>query len=513
VTAPAIMVQGTASSVGKSLIAAALCRLFSRRGLRVAPFKAQNMALNSYVTPDGAEIGRAQAVQALAARTIPRVEMNPVLLKPEGNSSSQVVVLGKPIGSMKAAEYQAYKPQLRTVIADCLARLRGEFDVVVIEGAGSPAEINLKQGDIVNMDVARRANVPVILVGDIDRGGVFASFVGTMELLEPDERKLVAAFLINKFRGDPGLLTSGLEFLLQRTGVPVMGVVPYVPDLRIPDEDSVSLDSRARRRARRPGALDIAVLRLPRISNYDDVEALEHEAETVVRFVGAPEEAGEADLVIVPGSKCTVSDLAWLRERGLAHLLLERARAGRPVLGICGGCQMLGLRIEDPLAVESPEAAAEGLGLLPLLTRFGREKRTAQVRAEVLSPSFLGAPGFAGVPLSGYEIHMGMVEAVGEAAAPFRVVERNGAPASGGDGAIGWGGAVVGTMLHGLLENAAVRAHLLRWLRDRAGLAHPVAPPVPSTDAEIDRLTTVFAASVDQPMLWNLIHSWPGRRS
>jgi len=511
-TAPAIMVQGTASSVGKSLIAAALCRLLSRQGLRVAPFKAQNMALNSYVTPDGAEIGRAQAVQALAARSVPSAQMNPVLLKPEGNSRSQVVVLGKPIGSMKAAEYQAYKPRLRTLIADCLGQLRAEYDAVVIEGAGSPAEINLKPGDIVNMDVARRANVPVILVGDIDRGGVFASFVGTMELLDPEERKLVAGFLINKFRGDPALLSSGLEFLLQRTGIPVLGVVPHIPDLRIPDEDSVSLDSRTRRRERRAGTLDIAVLRLPRISNYDDVEALEHESETVVRFVSAPEDAAEADLVIVPGSKSTVADLAWLRERGLADLLLARARTGRPVLGICGGCQMLGASIEDPLGVESAEAAVEGLGLLPLVTRFGREKRTAQVRAELLHASFLGDGSIVTGTVSGYEIHMGMVEAVAEAAAPFRVVERNGTSADSRDGAIGAGGAVVGTMLHGLLENAPVRAHLLRWLRDRAGLAHPHAKPVPTTDAELDRLADTVAASVEIPRLWRLMTSWTGNR-
>lgn len=506
-TASVIMVQGTASSVGKSLTAAALCRLFSRQGLRVAPFKAQNMALNSFVTADGAEIGRAQAVQALAARVAPSVDMNPVLLKPEGNARSQVVVMGKPIGSMKAAEYHAYKPELRGIIAQCLERLRGQHDVVVIEGAGSPAEINLRSQDIVNMDVARRAHAPVILVGDIDRGGVFAAFVGTLELLEPDEKRLVAAFLINKFRGDPGLLAPGLEFLTARTGVPVLGVVPYVSDLRIPDEDSVSLEHRAGRA--RPGRhlLDIAVVRLPRISNFDDVEPLEHEAGTVVRFVESAAETEDADLAILPGSKCTVADLAWVRERGIADVLLRRARSGAPILGICGGCQMLGSRIEDPYGVESPEPVVAGLGLLPILTRFGREKTTSQVRVRVLHPSFIAAGSGGEERWSGYEIHMGSVEPEGEAPAPFQVLERNGKAVQTRDGAISGNGRIVGTMVHGLLENEPIRAGLLRFLRRRKGLPDPGGPPIPSTDSELDRLAGVVGAALDRSLLQRILDS------
>ncbi|HMJ14631.1 MAG TPA: cobyric acid synthase, partial [Polyangiaceae bacterium] len=336
------MIQGTASSVGKSLLVTALCRFFRREGVRVAPFKSQNMALNSAVTPDGFEIGRAQAVQAEAAGLEPAVEMNPILLKPEGESRAQVVVMGKPIGSMPALDYHAHKPRLKAIIADCLDKLRRQYELVIIEGAGSPAEINLKDRDIVNMHVARVADAPVLLVGDIDRGGVFAAFIGTLELLEPDERERVAAFIVNKFRGDVALLQPGLDFLTQRTGKPVLGVVPYVAKLRIADEDSVSLEDRVGRK--RPGReqLDIAVVRLPRISNYDDVEALEHESGVVVRFVERPEEARGADLVILPGSKHTCSDLAWLRSTGIGHVIEERAQSSQPVLGICGGCQMLG---------------------------------------------------------------------------------------------------------------------------------------------------------------------------
>jgi len=342
VLAPTLMIQGTASSVGKSLLVTALCRFFRREGVRVAPFKSQNMALNSAVTPDGFEIGRAQAVQAEAAGLEPAVEMNPILLKPEGESRAQVVVMGKPIGSMPALDYHAHKPRLKAIIADCLDKLRRQYELVIIEGAGSPAEINLKDRDIVNMHVARVADAPVLLVGDIDRGGVFAAFIGTLELLEPDERERVAAFIVNKFRGDVALLQPGLDFLTQRTGKPVLGVVPYVAKLRIADEDSVSLEDRVGRK--RPGReqLDIAVVRLPRISNYDDVEALEHESGVVVRFVERPEEARGADLVILPGSKHTCSDLAWLRSTGIGHVIEERAQSSQPVLGICGGCQMLG---------------------------------------------------------------------------------------------------------------------------------------------------------------------------
>ncbi|WP_437938348.1 cobyric acid synthase [Sorangium sp. So ce341] len=519
-TALTVMVQGTASSVGKSLLCTALCRMFQRRGLRVAPFKSQNMALNSFATVDGGEIGRAQAVQAEAARVPPTVDMNPVLLKPEGDSRSQVVVLGKPIGSLHARDYFAYRGELKEIIARSLGRLREAHDVVVIEGAGSPAEINLKDRDIVNMHVARVADAPVLLAGDIDRGGVFAALVGTMALLEPDERARVAAFVINKFRGDIKLLEPGLEMLTARTGVPVLGVVPYLKQLRIADEDSVSLEGRRRRSPAGPGELDIAVVRLPRISNYDDVEPLEHERGVVVRFIERPDEIGGADLVVLPGTKSTMADLAWLRESGLAEAVAARARRGGWTLGICGGCQMLGGAIEDPEGVESAEPSARGLGLLDVWTRFERTKTTAQVRARIAGRSFLGAGGDgeggegasgegerAGAgELTGYEIHMGQVERVGGARAAFAIRSRSGRAEAALDGAVSADGAVVGTMIHGLFENDGLRRSLLAALRARRGLPAPAGEAaIPSRHEEYDRLATAVEASLDRGLLDRIV--------
>ncbi len=433
--APALMIQGSASSVGKSLLVTALCRIFRQQGLRVAPFKAQNMALNSFVTPDGKEIGRAQAVQAEASRIAPCVEMNPILLKPEGNGRSQLVMMGKPVGSIRFGDGDDRQPELRAVIADSLRRLRESYELVVIEGAGSPAEINLKARDIVNMHVARLADAPVILVGDIDRGGVFAQFVGTMELLEPDERARVAALAINKFRGDIALLQPGVDLIVERLKVPMLGVIPYIERLRIADEDSVALEERRYRRRGSATELDIAVVRLPRISNYDDFQPLEHEPEVVVRFVETPGELSGADLVILPGSKSTAADLAWLRTSGIGEAIVERARRGEPVLGICGGCQMLGQALDDPDGVESPVRVTPGLGVLAIRTRFAREKLTAQVSARVFGDSFLTGRA-SGEELEAYEIHMGMIEPVGEIVGAFRILSRNGQAVSAFDGAM-----------------------------------------------------------------------------
>jgi adenosylcobyric acid synthase len=506
-TARTLMVQGTASSVGKSLVVTALCRIFSGAGLRVAPFKAQNMSLNSAVADGGGEMGRAQAVQAEAAGISPSVDMNPILIKPEGDASSQVVVMGRAIGAMCAADYHARKFDLRGVIADALARLRARVDLVVIEGAGSPAEVNLKERDIVNMYVAHLADAPVLLVGDIDRGGVFASLVGTMELLEPDERARIAAFVVNKFRGDRRLLEPGLEFLEQRTGIPVLGVIPYVRHLRIADEDSVALDDRADRRAR-AGELEIAVVRLPRISNYDDLEPLEHEAGIVVRYVTAPHDLGTADLVVLPGSKCTVSDLRWLCESGIAATVASRAARCEPVLGICGGCQMLGSEILDPDRVESSAERVVGLGLLPIATRFLREKTTAQVVARLAAPSFLGEQN---TTVSGYEIHMGALELLDGASPALEITSRNAARCSEPDGAIAPGGAVVGTLIHGLFENESVRAALLRALRARRGFATPDTRAAPTRAAEYDRLARVVLDNVDWRLLCRIAGVDPPR--
>lgn len=505
-TARVVMIQGTASSVGKSLLVTMLCRYYAAQGLRVAPFKAQNMALNSAVTKQGHEIGRAQYVQALAARVEPHVHMNPILLKPEAERSAQVVVLGRSIGSLSATQYHAKKPELKRLIAECLEELRSAADVVVIEGAGSPAEVNLKERDIVNMTVAKLADAPVLLAGDIDRGGVFAAIVGTLALIEPDERERIKGFIINKFRGDLALLAPGLEFLENKTNKPVLGVVPFVPRVRIADEDSLSLDERGSAGSVHTGVLDIVIVRLPRISNFDDFDSLEHEPGVSLRFVDRAEQVLDADLVVVPGSKSTLGDLAWLRQSGIAGALVERARRRGPILGICGGCQMLGSEILDPEHVESSEAASTGLGLLPVRTKFGSEKRTAQTRAAIATASFLGEPGASQEPISGYEIHMGRVSRIGDAPPALRIQSRNGEPEDDADGAIGCGGAVVGSMLHGLLHDAAVRSALLRHLRGRRGLAGPeVTPALDSTDAEFDRLAAVAREHLNCDLLRSIV--------
>jgi len=380
-TARVLMVQGTGSSAGKSLLVAGLCRLFRREGYRVAPFKAQNMALNSAATLDGREIGRAQAVQAEAAGIDPTVEMNPILLKPEEDSRCQVVVLGTPRETLRARDYYRRKGELWEAVTSSLASLRERYDLVLIEGAGSPAEVNLRDNDIVNMRVALHAEAPVLLVGDIDRGGVFASLVGTLDLLQPRERALVKGLVINKFRGDVSLLEPGLRFVEERSGVHVLGVVPYLRDLLISDEDSVVLEGV------RPGSglLDVAVLRLPRIANFDDFDLLEAEPAVGLRYVADPLKLGRPDLLIIPGSKSTVADLDFLRESGLARAVLALVGSGTPVLGICGGYQMLGNRILDPEGVESGQVETAGLGLLPATTTFAAGKRTTRVAARVLA--------------------------------------------------------------------------------------------------------------------------------
>ena len=505
-----IMVQGTASSVGKSVVATALCRLFLQEGLRVAPFKAQNMALNAAVTADGGEIGRAQAVQAAAAKVAPTVDMNPILLKPEGDRRSQVVVLGKPIGSLGAVDYQERKPELRETVRAALERLRAAYDVVVIEGAGSPAEVNLKERDVVNMFVAEAAQAPVILVGDIDRGGVFAAFVGTLDLLEPAERARVGALLVNKFRGDKRLFESGVRFLEERTCVPVLGVLPYVRGLSLAEEDSVALDERRGRRRARPDEIEIAVVLVPRISNYDDFLPLEHEPGVVVRFVESARDVEGADLVVLPGTKSTIADLGWVLESGFGAALMARARRGEPILGICGGCQMLGERIDDPDGVESSDPHVAGLGVLPIATRFARDKRTTQVTAHAAVPSFLTGGAALAEPVAGYEIHMGAVEPTAPIARAFALATRNGTPVSALDGAIAGDGAIVGTMLHGLFENDALRARTLGALRDRRGLpAPPRAAPIPTKQAEYDRLEAAVRGSVDLDLLWRIARLAP----
>ncbi|MCY4086130.1 MAG: cobyric acid synthase [Actinomycetia bacterium] len=397
------MVQGTSSHAGKSILATALCRIFAQDGFQVAPFKAQNMSLNSHATPDGAEIGRSQAVQAAAAMTGPRVEMNPVLLKPEGERQSQVVVMGQPHAVASAQEYQGLKPAIWKVVTSALGSLRAEYEVIVIEGAGSPVEINLKMHDIANMRVALHAGAPVLLVGDIDRGGVFAQVVGTMALLEPEEKALVKGLVINKFRGDPSLLAAGLTLLEEHTGTSVAGVIPYFSDIHIPEEDSLGLTSGYR--SDQDEAVEVAIIRLPHIANFDDFDPLHHEPTVRVRYVDRAEEFGNPDLVIIPGSKTTVADLHWLRTKGLAEHILTARQRGRPVIGICAGYQMLGMRLLDPDGVESSKAETPGLGLLKASTTFQEQKATHLVRGRVVDGRGL-LSGCQDAEVSAYEIHM-----------------------------------------------------------------------------------------------------------
>ncbi len=483
----ALLVAGTTSDAGKSVLAAGLCRWLRRQGVRVAPFKAQNMSLNSFVTPDGAEIGRAQAMQAAAAGIEPDARMNPVLLKPGSDRRSQVVLLGHPVGEVDAVSYRERAPRLLGVALDSLAQLRDEYDVVICEGAGSPAEINLRATDIANMGLARAAGLPVIVVGDIDRGGVFAAMHGTLALLEPADQALVAGFVINKFRGARELLEPGVRMLRELTGRPAFGVIPWTDRLWLDPEDSLSLDAGRPALAAAPVGRDVlrvSVVRLPRISNFTDIDALAAEPGVLVRFAAGPAELADADLVVLPGSRATVTDLAWLRRSGIAEMITARAAEGRPVLGICGGYQMLSQQIDDE--VESGEGMVAGLGMLPARVEFGTRKR-------------LGRPAGSayGAAVSGYEIHHGIV-ARQAGAEPFLDGCRD--------------GAVWGTSWHGTLENDAFRRAFLTEVAALAGRDFTVAPDTDFAalrEARLDVLGDLVAEHLDTAALRGLITGGP----
>ncbi|HET9772180.1 MAG TPA: cobyric acid synthase [Acidimicrobiia bacterium] len=491
----ALMVCGTTSDAGKSRVVTGLCRALARQGVRVAPFKAQNMALNSFVTPSGHEIGRAQGVQALAAGIEPDVDMNPILLKPSSDRTSQVIVLGEPQGHLDAAAYHAAKPALRGTVLAALDRLRSTCDVVVLEGAGSPAEINLLDGDLVNLWLADAAGIPAVVVGDIDRGGVFASLFGTVTLLPDRLRHCVRGFVINKFRGDPALLTPGLADLEARTGVPTLGVLPWVDGLHLDAEDSLAL--------RRPwgdeigggagdgAVLDVAVVRLPRISNFTDADALALEPGVLVRWVSHPAGLGDPDLLILPGTKATVDDLAWLRLRGLDTAIAGLAPS-TTVLGICGGYQMLGRTIDDP--VESGAGTVDGLGLLPAAARFETTKvtRPRSGRADVSG---------AAHRVSGYQIHHGRMTSD----APWiTLADGWGAEA---EGAVDRGGRILGTTLHGLFETDGFRTAFLSAVASRRGKAFTPSGLsfAAAREEQFDRLADLLEAHLDMTAVERLI--------
>ncbi len=498
-TTGALLVAGTTSDAGKSVLTAGICRWLARQGVRVAPFKAQNMSNNSMVAPDGAEIGRAQAMQAAAAGVPAEAAMNPVLLKPGSDLTSQLVVLGQAVGTAAATDYwtdDARRSWLLATVLGAYDDLRSRFDVVVCEGAGSPTEINLRRHDIVNLGLARARGLPVIVVGDIDRGGVFAALYGTLALLDGDDQAHVSGFVINKFRGSRDLLAPGLHQLTDLTARPVLGVLPYLARTWLDAEDAVATDGGYGE----PGQLvagqplRVAVIRLPHVSNFTDVDALALEPGVTVRFTASQADVATADLVVVPGTKTTVSDLGWLREHGLDAALAERATAGRPILAICGGYQMLGTAIHD--GVESPADVVAGLGLLPVVTRFAAAKTLAR------------PVGYAGEhPVTGYEIHQGLVDVRGGEV--WLTSESHGRGAALDGCAVG---AVRGTLWHGILENDAFRR---AYLRDVAGLAGATFSPAPGTcfeaarQAQFDALADVVGSYLDTAALLELVEHGP----
>ena len=516
-----LLVAGTTSDAGKSVLTAGLCRWLARQGVAVAPFKAQNMSNNSAVCVDpatgrGAEIGRAQAMQAAAAGIAPDPRMNPVLLKPGSDRSSQVVLLGRPYANADALSYQELKAELLGHVLEAYDSLRAEYDVVVCEGAGSPTEINLRRGDIANLGLARARELATVVVGDIDRGGVFAAFHGTVALLEPEDQALISGFVINRFRGDPALLDPALGMIRELSGRPTLGVVPYLRDLWIDAEDSLALEAAGPIAAvpAQDGAapLSVTVVHLPRISNFTDVDALRLEPGVEVAFTTTPRGIAEADLVVLPGTKSTVADLQWLRERGIADAVLARQAAGRPILGVCGGYQMLGLRIEDE--VESGAGEVDGLGLLPVRTRFARDKTLARPAGHAL-----GAPiGTA------YEIHHGLVEVLGGEPFITDLPDPTDPKAARLDGCAA--GPVLGTLWHGALESDGFRAALLDWVAghcipsssdsggsgDERGPVHRPRSAVrfaAARQAQYDRLADAVDAHLDTAALLRLIEHGP----
>jgi len=496
---PALMMQGTSSNAGKSVLTAALCRILRQDGLRVAPFKSQNMSLNSFVTAWGEEMGRAQVLQAQAAGLIPQARMNPVLLKPCSDTGSQVIVMGKPVGTMRVREYVAYKPTAFEAAKRAYDSLAEEFDAVILEGAGSPAEVNLKSHDMVNMAMAAYAHAKVLLVGDIDRGGVFAALAGTMELLPESERALVGGYVLNRFRGDPTLLDPALRFMRELTGKPVLGVVPNLSDLGLPEEDSVSFKAGDFGAGQAGRDLDIAVLDLPHISNFTDFDALAAEPDAGLRVVRRADELGRPDAVLLPGSKNTLADLTALREAGLDRALAALADTPCEIVGICAGLQMLGETLLDPLGLESGLGAVPGLGFLALETELLPEKTLLQSTA-THAPSGLG--------ISGYEIHHGVTRALRDNAALL---------ASRPDGqGVAWGraGRVWGTYLHGVFDAGEFRRWWLNGLRERKGLAPLPAPgsdggPEVSLDgaleSALDRLANTVRSSLDMGAVYALL--------
>jgi len=506
--AKALMVLGTASDAGKSLTVGALCRIMRQDGFDVAPFKAQNMALNSFATREGHEIGRAQAMQAEAARIDPHVDMNPILLKPTSDAGSQVVINGKVLGNFSGVDYYRLKPQLLEAVSAAYRRLAARHEVVVLEGAGSPVEMNLKDRDVVNMKMAEIANAACLLVTDIDRGGVFASLVGTYALLEPDERSRFCGFLINKFRGDVNLFTPGIGYLEERLSQPCLGVIPYLHNHGIDDEDSVSLERRAVRPPfDRKDCLCVCVIGLPYLSNFTDFTALENVPGVVVYYTRRPEEACVADVLILPGSKNTIPDLLWLRKNGWEPVIESHTAAGKPLVGICGGFQMLGREIRDPHCAESDIEFVPGLNLLDFSTVLEREKVTRQATARFAKPDCLSPDNYAHPLFSGYEIHLGET-LLGNGTQPLFQLQRLGDEECHHDGAISTDGRVLGTYLHGLFDSAEGLALLLNHWRKICGKENPlsdVTDPLAERERRYEALAEHFRSNLKMDVIYRAL--------
>lgn len=488
-----IMIQGTASSVGKSILTAALCRIFTEDGYNVAPYKSQNMALNSFVTVDGLEMGRAQAVQAAACRKEPSVLMNPVLLKPTSDTKSQVIVMGKVLENRNASEYQEMKPLLKETVLDAYRRLEEGCDIIVLEGAGSPAEINLRENDIVNMGMAEMVDAPVLLVADIDRGGVFASIAGTIQLLRENERKRVKGVIINKFRGDPDILMPGIKEIESIINIPVIGLVPYF-DVKLEEEDSVT----ERFSKKKSGAyIDICVIKTPWISNFTDFDVFEHIDDVNLRYASSAADVGNPDMIILPGSKNTIADLEFIRESGISEKVYRLHEAGAVIAGICGGFQMLGISVEDPYSVEGETASCSGLGLVKMATLLENDKITKQVKGTIITENEI-IGGISGSEISGYEIHMGR-STIHEDQPSLAMTD------SGAGGVLC--GNIIGTYIHGIFDSIAFTSGILNSIRDRKGLPQKTynIDYAAARESEFRKLADIARKHIDMKKVYSIL--------
>jgi len=482
-----LMIQGTCSNAGKSIIVAGLCRIFLEKGYKVAPFKAQNMALNSFVTHDNLEMGRAQVTQAYACNKLPDVRMNPILLKPNSDLGSQVIVMGKPIGSMNFKSYNKQKSKLQSIVKDAFDSLSGENDIIILEGAGSPAEINLKENDIVNMNMAKLVNAPVVIAGDIDRGGVFASFIGTLELFDEKEKALTKGFIINKFRGDLSLLNPGIDILKKRTGKEVFGTIPFIHDLKLPEEDSVEYKKNIKKNTyNNCKDINIALIDLPHISNFTDFDPFYHDEDVNLYTAVEPNEIKDADIIIIPGTKNVIGDLKYLKQKGFEKILKECAKKSKYIIGICGGYQMLGRYIYDPYLIEGEVKKQEGFNLLKITTVLEKEKYLHQVNAVCLGNN---------IKLIGYEIHHGKTEGNEK---NYIINEKN-----ENIGCIN--GNIWGTYMHGIFDNNYFRINLINEVRKSKKLNPISFKESYSIDNEFNKLANIMKKNLNMEKIYKIM--------